>query len=110
MGVTGDLGKPVDDDPVERLPSRVGAVASYCPPTDFLNFRQFTRDTMAASLGLGVTAWSPLAGGILTGKQLEPGGAKGSRQSDVAMAGNHNWMNREFLLLINYIVARTKHR
>src|SRR5216683_1218332 len=36
---------------------------------------------MAASLGLGVTAWSPLAGGVLTGKQLE-GGAKDSRQND----------------------------
>ena len=35
---------------------------------------------MAADLGLGVTAWSPLAGGVLTGKQLEPGGAKDSRQ------------------------------
>jgi aryl-alcohol dehydrogenase-like predicted oxidoreductase len=40
---------------------------------------------MAAELGLGVTAWSPLAGGLLTGKQLEPGGAKGSRQSNPAM-------------------------
>ena len=37
---------------------------------------------MAAGLGLGVTAWSPLASGMLTGKQLEAGGAKDSRQSD----------------------------
>jgi aryl-alcohol dehydrogenase-like predicted oxidoreductase len=37
---------------------------------------------MAADLGLGVTAWSPLAGGMLTGKQLEAGGVKDSRQSD----------------------------
>jgi aryl-alcohol dehydrogenase-like predicted oxidoreductase len=36
---------------------------------------------MAAGLGLGVTAWSPLARGVLTGKQLEAGGAKDSRQS-----------------------------
>ena len=35
---------------------------------------------MAANLGLGVTAWSPLAGGLLTGKQLQPGGARESRQ------------------------------
>ena len=35
---------------------------------------------MAADLGLGVTAWSPLAGGMLTVKQLQPGGAKDSRQ------------------------------
>jgi len=40
---------------------------------------------MAADLGLGVTAWSPLAGGILTGKQLQPGGAKESRQSHASM-------------------------
>src|SRR5882757_2843559 len=38
--------------------------------------------SMAAGLGLGVTAWSPLAHGVLTGKQLEAGGAKDSRQSD----------------------------
>ena len=37
---------------------------------------------MAADLGVGVTAWSPLAGGMLTGKQLEPGGAKDSRQGN----------------------------
>jgi aryl-alcohol dehydrogenase-like predicted oxidoreductase len=40
---------------------------------------------MAASLDLGVTAWSPLAGGVLTGKQLESGGAKDSRQNDPGM-------------------------
>jgi len=40
---------------------------------------------MAADLGLGVTAWSPLARGLLTGKQLQPGGAKGSRQDNPAL-------------------------
>jgi aryl-alcohol dehydrogenase-like predicted oxidoreductase len=40
---------------------------------------------MAAEMGLGVTGWSPLAGGVLTGKQLEAGGAKDSRQSDPGM-------------------------
>jgi aryl-alcohol dehydrogenase-like predicted oxidoreductase len=40
---------------------------------------------MAADLGVGVTAWSPLAGGVLTGKQLEPGGAKDSRQTNESM-------------------------
>lgn len=40
---------------------------------------------MAANLGLGVTAWSPLAGGVLTGKQLQPGGAKDSRQTSEMM-------------------------
>jgi aryl-alcohol dehydrogenase-like predicted oxidoreductase len=37
---------------------------------------------MAADLGIWVTAWSPLAGGMLTGKQFAPGGAKDSRQSN----------------------------
>jgi aryl-alcohol dehydrogenase-like predicted oxidoreductase len=37
---------------------------------------------MATDLGLGVTAWSPLAGGLLTGKQMEAGGTKDSRQSN----------------------------
>jgi uncharacterized protein (TIGR03067 family) len=50
VGVTGDQGKPGDEDPVERLPSRVGAVASFCPPTDFLAFRQFTRDTVPSDI------------------------------------------------------------
>ena len=40
-------------------------------------------------LGLGVTAWSPLAGGMLTGKQLEAGGAKDSRQNDPMMQPVH---------------------
>ena len=40
---------------------------------------------MAADLGIGVTAWSPLAGGYLTGKQFETGGAKDSRQASPMM-------------------------
>jgi aryl-alcohol dehydrogenase-like predicted oxidoreductase len=40
---------------------------------------------MAVRLGLGVTAWSPLAGGLLTGKQLEVAGTKDSRQSNPMM-------------------------
>jgi aryl-alcohol dehydrogenase-like predicted oxidoreductase len=40
---------------------------------------------MASALGVGVTAWSPLAGGVLTGKQFESGGAKDSRQSHQMM-------------------------
>jgi aryl-alcohol dehydrogenase-like predicted oxidoreductase len=42
---------------------------------------------MAADLGLGVTAWSPLAGGLLTGKQFEAGGISDSRQSNPMMQG-----------------------
>src|SRR6202162_3279081 len=40
---------------------------------------------MAADLGLGVTAWSPLAGGVLTGKQLEVGGTQDLRASNPMM-------------------------
>jgi aryl-alcohol dehydrogenase-like predicted oxidoreductase len=32
---------------------------------------------MAAAMGLGVTAWSPLAGGVLTGKYAEKSGSRG---------------------------------
>ena len=42
-GVAGDDGRPGAEDPVERRPSRVGAVAAYCPPTDFPAFG-FTRE------------------------------------------------------------------
>lgn len=36
---------------------------------------------MAKDMGLGVTPWSPLAGGRLSGKQLVPDGLKDSRQN-----------------------------
>jgi aryl-alcohol dehydrogenase-like predicted oxidoreductase len=39
---------------------------------------------MAQSLNIGVTAWSPLAGGILTGKHLQ-GKVTDSRQNDAGM-------------------------
>jgi aryl-alcohol dehydrogenase-like predicted oxidoreductase len=65
-GWTSFVGLQIEYSLIERTPER-----------DLL--------PMAADLGLGVTAWSPLAGGVLTGKQFEPGGAKDSRQSDEAM-------------------------
>lgn len=39
---------------------------------------------MAESLGIGVTAWSPLAGGVLSGKYTRPGGATGPTRQDPA--------------------------
>ena len=39
---------------------------------------------MAEALGLGVTAWSPLAGGTLSGKYTRPGGATGPTRHDPA--------------------------
>src|SRR5580698_4662205 len=65
-GWTSFVGLQIEYSLIERTPER-----------DLL--------PMAASLGLGVTAWSPLAGGLLTGKQLEPNGAKDSRQNDPSM-------------------------
>jgi aryl-alcohol dehydrogenase-like predicted oxidoreductase len=37
---------------------------------------------MATALGLGVTAWSPLAGGVLSGKYTRPGGSAGPKRLD----------------------------
>jgi acetyl esterase/lipase len=38
QGVAGGEGKKEDPDPVERISSRVQAVACFFPPTDFLNY------------------------------------------------------------------------
>jgi aryl-alcohol dehydrogenase-like predicted oxidoreductase len=42
---------------------------------------------MAKSLNLGLTAWSPLAGGVLTGKYHGQGSSEGSRLSNEMMKG-----------------------
>lgn len=38
LGTAGDAGDPKSKDPVERVSSRVQAVACFFPPTDFLNY------------------------------------------------------------------------
>jgi acetyl esterase/lipase len=38
QGTAGDLGNPEAKDPVDRVSSRVQAVACFFPPTDFLNY------------------------------------------------------------------------
>jgi len=38
QGTTGTEGKPDAKDPIDRLSSRVQAVACFFPPTDFLNY------------------------------------------------------------------------
>ena len=38
QGLAGDAGDPSAKDPVERVSSRVQAVACFFPPTDFLNY------------------------------------------------------------------------
>jgi acetyl esterase/lipase len=38
QGTAGDKGNPDTDDPVDRVSSRVQAVAAFFPPTDLLNY------------------------------------------------------------------------
>jgi acetyl esterase/lipase len=38
LGCAGDAGEPKAKDPVDRVSSRVQAVACFFPPTDFLNY------------------------------------------------------------------------
>jgi acetyl esterase/lipase len=38
QGTAGDTGNPKAQDPIERVSSRVQAVACFYPPTDFLNY------------------------------------------------------------------------
>jgi acetyl esterase/lipase len=38
QGLAGDAGDPSAKDPVERVSSRVQAMACFFPPTDFLNY------------------------------------------------------------------------
>ena len=38
MGTTGDDGDPLARDPVEKVSSRIQAVACFYPPVDFLNY------------------------------------------------------------------------
>jgi acetyl esterase/lipase len=55
LGTTGDRGTPDSKDPVERAPSRVGAVACFFPPTDFLNYGK----PGVNALGKGPLEWLP---------------------------------------------------
>src|SRR5262245_25776338 len=52
QGLAGDLGNPDAKDPIDRVSSRVQAVACLYPPTDFLNYGKTGED----ALGRGVLA------------------------------------------------------
>lgn len=52
MGTTGDDGNPKATDPIERMSSRVQAVACFFPPTDFFNYGKPGEN----ALGRGVLA------------------------------------------------------
>ena len=46
VGTAGDLGDPKAKDPVDRVSSRVQAVACFFPPTDFLNYGKAGEDAI----------------------------------------------------------------
>ena len=52
QGLAGDLGNPSAMDPLEKVSSRVQAVAAFFPPTDFLNYGKEGEN----ALGAGVLA------------------------------------------------------
>src|SRR3954468_13330299 len=49
---------------------------------------------MAESLGLGVTAWSPLAGGVLSGKYTRPESASGGRLAPESLSAKDHAVAR----------------
>jgi aryl-alcohol dehydrogenase-like predicted oxidoreductase len=49
---------------------------------------------MAESLGLGVTAWSPLAGGVLSGKYTRPESASGGRLAPESLSSRDHAVAR----------------
>ena len=50
QGLAGDLGNPKAKDPIDRVSSRVQAVACFFPPTDFFNYGKPGED----ALGRGI--------------------------------------------------------
>ena len=55
QGTAGDLGNPDAKDPIDRVSSRVQAVACFFPPTDFLNYGE----TGQEAIGQGTLADFP---------------------------------------------------
>jgi acetyl esterase/lipase len=56
QGTAGDLGNPKAADPIERVSSRVQAVAAFFPPTDLLNYGAKGREMLARSFQKPFTA------------------------------------------------------
>ena len=65
QGTAGDNGNPEAKDPIDRVSSRVQAVACYFPPTDFLNYGKSGED----AVGRG-TLWN--FAGAFDFKELDP--------------------------------------
>jgi acetyl esterase/lipase len=50
QGTAGDTGKPDAKDPIDRVSSRVQAVACFFPPTDFLNYGKPGEDAIGRGI------------------------------------------------------------
>ncbi|HZO90261.1 MAG TPA: alpha/beta hydrolase [Chthonomonadaceae bacterium] len=50
QGMAGNKGNPNANDPVERMSSRIQAVACFFPPTDFLNYGQPGQDAIGRGI------------------------------------------------------------
>ena len=56
QGTAGDLGDPKAKDPIDRVSSRVQAVACFFPPTDFLNYGKAGEDALGRGVLVGFPA------------------------------------------------------
>jgi acetyl esterase/lipase len=56
QGTAGDAGNPKAKDPIDRVSSRVQAVACFFPPTDFLNFGEKGKEMINRSFRPPFTA------------------------------------------------------
>lgn len=56
QGMAGDLGNPEAADPVDKVSSRVQAVACFFPPTDFLNYGKPGEDALGRGILKGFAA------------------------------------------------------
>jgi acetyl esterase/lipase len=56
QGMAGDLGNPKAADPIDRMSSRVQAVAAFFPPTDLLNYGTKGHEMLARSFQKPFTA------------------------------------------------------
>lgn len=63
---------------------------------------------LAHNSGIGVTAWSPLAGGILSGKYTRPRDAGGPRRLDSMQLQALSERNREIALAVDAVADRLR--
>jgi acetyl esterase/lipase len=61
QGTAGDAGNPNASDPVDRVSSRVQAVACFFPPTDFLNYGEKGKDVLASGVMDRIKLRAPFA-------------------------------------------------